>query len=51
MLGIGDFAQLTGLSAKALRLYDEQGLLKPAAVERGRTTGATRRVSWRWRSG
>ncbi|MEU5849362.1 MerR family DNA-binding transcriptional regulator [Saccharopolyspora shandongensis] len=34
MLGIGDFAQLTGLSAKALRLYDKQGLLKPAAVDR-----------------
>ncbi|TDD48988.1 MerR family DNA-binding transcriptional regulator [Saccharopolyspora elongata] len=33
MLGIGDFAQLTGLSAKALRLYDKQGLLKPAAVD------------------
>jgi DNA-binding transcriptional MerR regulator len=34
MLSIGDFAHLTGLSAKALRLYDKQGLLKPAAVDR-----------------
>ncbi|WP_223839299.1 MerR family DNA-binding transcriptional regulator [Saccharopolyspora pogona] len=33
MLGIGDFAQLTGLSAKALRVCDKQGLLKPAAVD------------------
>ncbi len=30
---IGRFARLTGLSPKALRLYDEQGLLRPAAVD------------------
>ncbi|TWP53979.1 MerR family DNA-binding transcriptional regulator [Lentzea tibetensis] len=30
---IGEFAQLTGLSVKALRLYDEQGLLVPAEVD------------------
>ncbi|GAA2792963.1 MerR family transcriptional regulator [Saccharopolyspora taberi] len=32
-MNIGQFAQLTGLSLKALRLYDEQGLLRPAAVD------------------
>jgi DNA-binding transcriptional MerR regulator len=30
---IGRFARLSGLSPKALRLYDEQGLLRPAAVD------------------
>ncbi|GIF28252.1 hypothetical protein Aut01nite_12380 [Actinoplanes utahensis] len=30
---IGEVAQLTGLSVKALRLYDEQGLLEPACVD------------------
>lgn len=33
MMSIGEFAELTGLSVKALRLYDEQGLLKPARVD------------------
>ncbi|MET8334171.1 MerR family transcriptional regulator [Streptosporangium canum] len=33
MMSIGEFAELTGLSLKALRLYDEQGLLKPASVD------------------
>lgn len=32
-LGIGRFAQLTGLSVRALRLYDEQGLLRPDGVD------------------
>lgn len=32
-LSIGDFARATGLSAKALRLYDEMGLLVPAEVD------------------
>lgn len=32
-MGIGDFARAAGLSAKALRLYDEMGLLVPAAVD------------------
>lgn len=32
-LGIGRFAQLTGLSVRALRLYDEQGLLRPDRVD------------------
>ncbi|MGV9599238.1 MerR family transcriptional regulator [Streptosporangium sandarakinum] len=32
-MSIGEFAELTGLSLKALRLYDEQGLLKPASVD------------------
>lgn len=33
MMSIGEFAQLTGLSIKALRRYDEQGVLQPAAVD------------------
>ncbi|WP_433254029.1 MerR family DNA-binding transcriptional regulator [Streptosporangium sp. CA-135522] len=33
MMSIGEFAELTGLSLKALRLYDEQGLLKPTSVD------------------
>ena len=32
-LGIGEFAAAAGLSAKALRLYDEMGLLRPAEVD------------------
>ncbi|MFF6790692.1 MerR family transcriptional regulator [Streptomyces filamentosus] len=32
-LTIGDFARVTGLSAKALRRYDELGLLRPARVD------------------
>ncbi|MEH1169559.1 MerR family DNA-binding transcriptional regulator [Micromonospora sp. CPCC 205539] len=33
LLTIGAFAQASGLSAKALRLYDQVGLLLPAAVD------------------
>ena len=33
MLTIGEFAQTTGLTAKALRLYDDLGLLLPAEVD------------------
>jgi PPM family protein phosphatase len=33
ILTIGAFARVAGLSAKALRLYDELGLLRPAAVD------------------
>jgi DNA-binding transcriptional MerR regulator len=32
---IGRFAKLTGLSVKALRLYDQRGLLRPAVVDIG----------------
>jgi DNA-binding transcriptional MerR regulator len=32
-LTIGEFARRTRLTAKALRIYDEYGLLRPAAVE------------------
>jgi DNA-binding transcriptional MerR regulator len=32
-LTIGGFARLTGLSVRALRLYDEQGLLPPRTVD------------------
>ncbi|XVV17406.1 MerR family transcriptional regulator [Actinoplanes sp. CA-131856] len=33
LLTIGGFARQAGLTAKALRLYDETGLLRPAAVD------------------
>src|SRR5581483_11905262 len=33
LMPIGRFARLTGLSVKALRHYDELGLLPPAAVD------------------
>ena len=34
-MSIGDFARRSRLSAKALRLYDELGLLPPARVDEG----------------
>ncbi|HJQ14377.1 MAG TPA: MerR family transcriptional regulator [Anaerolineales bacterium] len=34
MIRIGDFSKLSRVSIKALRLYDEMGLLKPIAVDR-----------------
>ena len=33
LMPIGRFARLTGLTVKALRHYDEVGLLRPAAVD------------------
>lgn len=33
LLTIGAFAKASGLSPKALRLYDELGLLRPARVD------------------
>ena len=33
LMGIGEFAPLSRLSPKALRLYDELGLLPPARVD------------------
>jgi serine/threonine protein phosphatase PrpC len=33
LMSSGDFARASGLSRKALRLYDELGLLRPAAVD------------------
>ena len=33
MLSIGRFSQLTGLTMRALRLYDELGLLRPGMVD------------------
>ena len=33
LMSIGRFARLTGLTVKALRHYDELGLLRPAAVD------------------
>ncbi|MDN4161725.1 MerR family transcriptional regulator [Nocardioides abyssi] len=40
LLPIGDFARASGLTVKALRLYDEMGLLAPAEVDA--TTGYRR---------
>ena len=47
LLPTGEFARRTGLSLKALRIYDELGLLKPATVQpgsgrRGYATGQIR---------
>jgi DNA-binding transcriptional MerR regulator len=33
MLKIGDFSKLSRVMAKALRYYDELGLLKPVSVD------------------
>jgi DNA-binding transcriptional MerR regulator len=33
LFSIGEFSQITGLSVKTLRFYDEKGLLKPAHVD------------------
>jgi len=33
MLRIGDFARLGGVTVRALRHYDEEGLLAPARVD------------------
>jgi DNA-binding transcriptional MerR regulator len=35
LLGIGEFARRSRLSVKALRLYERQGLLRPAVVDAG----------------
>jgi protein phosphatase len=35
LMGIGEFARLSRLSPKALRLHDELGLLPPARVDPG----------------
>lgn len=43
LLPIGRFSQVTRFSAKELRLYDEQGLLRPALVERGHDTAGPAR--------
>ncbi len=34
MLKIGDFSRLSRVSVKALRYYDELGLLKPVEIDR-----------------
>ncbi|MBK7448886.1 MAG: MerR family DNA-binding transcriptional regulator [Anaerolineales bacterium] len=34
MLKIGDFSQLAQVSVRALRIYDEMGLIKPVHVDR-----------------
>jgi DNA-binding transcriptional MerR regulator len=33
LFSIGEFSQISGLSVKTLRFYDEKGLLKPAVVD------------------
>ncbi|MBE0975558.1 MerR family DNA-binding transcriptional regulator, partial [Escherichia coli] len=33
LMTVGEFALATGLSVKALRFYDERGLLAPADVD------------------
>lgn len=33
LMSIGRFSQVSGLTVKALRLYDQRGILRPAAVD------------------
>ncbi|WP_157433009.1 MerR family DNA-binding transcriptional regulator [Actinomadura rifamycini] len=49
MLSIGEFANMTGLSVKALRHYDEKGVLSPAEVDAA--TGYRRYSEGQVRSG
>jgi PPM family protein phosphatase len=59
LLTIGEFARASRLSAKALRLYDELGLLRPAVVDPGNgyrryapeQLGRARLVAWLRRIG
>jgi PPM family protein phosphatase len=59
LLTIGEFARASRLSAKALRLYDELGLLRPAVVDPGNgyrryapdQLGQARLVAWLRRIG
>ena len=46
LLSIGAFAHATRLSPKALRLYDELGLLRRRSSIRRPVTGSTTRPSW-----
>jgi hypothetical protein len=39
LMGIGEFARMSQLSPKALRLYDEMGLLPPASTWTPATAG------------
>ena len=41
LLTIGEFARLTRLTAKALRIYDESGLLRPQQVDLRLATAST----------
>lgn len=45
LLTIGAFARAVRMTPKALRLYDELGLLPPAAVDPSPDTGSTTRTS------
>jgi len=40
-LSIGSFSRVSGLTVKALRHYDEIGLLKPARVDEWTATATT----------
>ena len=46
LMSIGEFARLSRLSPKALRLYDELGLLPPARSIRTQVTAGMPPVSW-----
>jgi len=57
MFTIGEFSRMTRLSVKALRLYDEQSLLKPAYIDQvtsyryyGSGQVATAKTIWKLRS-
>jgi DNA-binding transcriptional MerR regulator len=52
MFKIGDFSKLSQVTVKALRLYDERGLLRPARVDRASGYRASKRAwrSWKGRA-
>ena len=45
LVPIGRFADLTGLTIKALRLYDQRGVLRPAVVVKRSMASFFRRSS------
>ena len=47
LLSIGDFSKVTGVSIKALRYYDEAGILTPALWIPIRGTAITRSLKRR----
>jgi hypothetical protein len=50
LMGISEFAELSWLSQRALRLYDELRLLPPPGLTRVRGTAGTRPRSWNRRA-
>ncbi len=47
LVGIGAAAEQAGVSQRALRYYQQLGLLTPRGLHAGRTCAGTRRRTWR----